>query len=429
MYDFIGIGIGPYNLSLAALTEDIHDLQAIFFDQTPKMEWHPGMLIEGTDLQVPFLADLVTFADPTNRFSYLNYLYQQRRLYQFFFFHKMEVPRKEYNDYLQWVTNQLDGLHFGKKVIDVTDQGDHYNVFVRNIEMDTVEIYHSRHIVMATGEEPLTFDNMAEFPNEDVLHTSRYLYEKEALMKANHITIIGSGQSAAEIFYDLLEERKNQSFHLAWLTRSEGIFQLEAAKLGQEFFSPNYVEYFHSLPLQARKQALQTLSPLRKGIDYSTLNGIYQLLYHYSIGGKDPNVTIQPLTEVIDGYKRNDGYGLRCHQWQSEQIFDFHTEKIILATGYRPHIPDWFMKRFKDKIMWEDNDDLLISKQYALSFKDQRTHRFYIVTNLENSHGTAATNLGLAVQRNMEIINDLLGEEYFTTDGSYIFQQFRPSQS
>ncbi|WP_079709031.1 lysine N(6)-hydroxylase/L-ornithine N(5)-oxygenase family protein [Paraliobacillus ryukyuensis] len=425
-YDVIGIGIGPFNLSLAALTEKMDDLACIFFDDTPQMEWHPGMLIEGTDLQVPFLADLVSFADPTNYYSYLNYLHIHKRLFPFYFFHKMEVPRKEYNHYLQWAANNISGLHFGKEVIDVMDKQDHYQVFVHNKQTNTTEAYFAKHLVMATGTKPLVLDNMKGFPNEDVLHTSRYLHEKETLIKAKDITLVGSGQSAAEIFYDLLEEKKEKDFQLTWLTRSEGIFQLEAAKLGQEFFSPDYVDYFHELPLNKRKQTLDTLDPLRKGIDYQTLNGIYRLLYHFSIGKRSPEVTIQPLTEIKAIKHHKESYQLECHQWQADLSFTHHTDKVILATGYQPNIPSWFINRFKDSINWEDDKLYQVDRNYALSFKDNRKHHVYVATNLEHSHGTAATNLGLAVQRNMEIINDITNEERFDTSDSFIFQQFKP---
>lgn len=430
IYDFIGIGVGPYNLSLAALTEDMEDIDRIFFDQTPKMEWHPGMLIEGTDLQVPFMADLVTFADPTSRFSYLNYLKEHDRLYKFFFFKKLEVPRNEYNDYLQWATDQISGVYFGKKVVDMVDhsddQGAYYELVILDMDTHKTERYYAKHVVMATGSEPFLLDNMQGFPNEDVIHTSRYLYEKEALMKSDHITIVGSGQSAAEIFYDLLEERENYEFHLSWLTRSEGIFQLEAAKIGQEFFSPDYIDYFHQLPLDKRKEALDTLDPLRHGIDISTLNGIYDMLYHYSVGEEDPKITIQPLTEVNNIEKHDQGYLLKCQQWQEETAFVYQTEKVIVATGYKPNIPEWFLERYKDEIVWEDEHLFKVKRNYELTFKEPKANKFYIVTNLEHSHGTAATNLGLAVQRNMEIINDLTGEERFKLKKPQTFQRFAP---
>ncbi|MDV2583285.1 lysine N(6)-hydroxylase/L-ornithine N(5)-oxygenase family protein [Alkalibacillus haloalkaliphilus] len=431
LYTFVGIGIGPYNLGLAALTEDLNDVDRVFFDQTPKMDWHPGMLIEGADLQVPFLADLITFADPKSRYTFLNYLHEHGRLYKFFFFQKLEIPRQEYNDYLQWATDQISGLYFGHRVVDVIEHQDtetpHYEVVVEDQETKEVSSYYAKHVVMATGSEPFVLESTEGLPEEDVLHTSRYLYHKDELLNSNHITVVGSGQSAAEVFYDLLEERENKEFHITWFTRSKGIFQLESAKMGQEYFSPNYVDYFHQLSFKKRQETLDTLDPLRNGVDESTLEGIYDMLYHYSIGEQDPKVTIQPLTEVNGIEQKGQRYELNCEQWQQEESFNYETEKVVLATGYKPNIPDWFMNRFENKIKWEQKEDYLfdISRRYRLKFKDERQNQFYMVTNLEHSHGTAATNLGLAIQRNMEIINDMLGEEVYQAQGHSIFQQFK----
>ncbi|MGL5071521.1 MAG: SidA/IucD/PvdA family monooxygenase, partial [Aeromonas salmonicida] len=79
--DLTGIGIGPFNLGLAALLSRHSEVTGVFLERKPAFRWHEGLLLPGTTLQVPFLADLVTLADPTHPLSYLNYLHQQDRLY------------------------------------------------------------------------------------------------------------------------------------------------------------------------------------------------------------------------------------------------------------------------------------------------------------------------------------------------------------
>ena len=82
-HDVIGIGLGPFNLGLAALLDGVDGVSATFFDARPDFSWHPGLLLDGASLQVPFLADLVTLADPTSPHSFLNYLHTHDRLYKF----------------------------------------------------------------------------------------------------------------------------------------------------------------------------------------------------------------------------------------------------------------------------------------------------------------------------------------------------------
>ena len=80
-YDFIGIGIGPFNLGLACLSEPLDDVDALFFDENDDFAWHHGMMLDDATIQVPFLADMVSMADPTSRYSFLNWLKQTGRLY------------------------------------------------------------------------------------------------------------------------------------------------------------------------------------------------------------------------------------------------------------------------------------------------------------------------------------------------------------
>lgn len=427
IYDVIGVGIGPFNLGLAALIDQVEGMESIFFEKKEAFNWHPGMLIDGTDLQVPFLADLVTLADPKSPYSFLNYLHHHNRLYPFFFFKRMDIPRKEYNDYAQWVTSKLSRCQFGKEVVNVVShQSDDpfYEVTVKNINGQE-NVYLSKHIVLGTGSVPNVPGSFGTFPETDVLHSSAYLFHEKELKRAGSITVIGSGQSAAEVFQDLLEDQLYGKYQINWFTRSSGFFQLESAKLGQEFFSPDYVEYFHHLSFKKRKEALPTLSQIRKGIDPETLKGIYELLYHRSIGGENPPVTIQPLTELKDISRNVDkkSYRLRCKQWQEEEDFTFESEKVVLATGYQPHLPEWF-DHFKDEIQWEDEDHYKVTADYQLKFKDERQNHIFTLTNLVHSHGTGATNLALSVSRNQKIINTIVGKEVYPVSRNEVFQQF-----
>ncbi|MCF6139266.1 lysine N(6)-hydroxylase/L-ornithine N(5)-oxygenase family protein [Pseudalkalibacillus berkeleyi] len=433
MYDVIGVGIGPFNLGLAALADQVDGMDALFFDQSAKFEWHPGMLIEGSDLQVPFLADLVTLADPTNPHSFLNYLHANNRLYKFYFFNRFDIPRREYSDYAAWVASRLDNCSFGKRVIDVKynaqESEAYYEVVVHDIETQAVEHFFSKHIVMGTGSVPLVPMETEGCSTEDVFHSSQFRFYEEEAKRSNSITVIGSGQSAAEVFYELLADQHQYRYDLTWYTRSVGFLQLESAKLGQEVFSPDYVSYFHELSFEDRKNALSTLGQLRKGIDPETLKKIYDLLYHRSVDQQTRNVTIQPLTEVqkIQNAENESGYQLSCHQWQKGESFRHHSEKVVLATGYKPHIPKWFEK-FNDQIEWEDEKRYKVSIDYRLQFKNQRNNHIFTLTNLEHSHGAGATNLGLSVYRNQQIINTICGEEVYPITQETVFQQFEENE-
>ena len=97
IYDFVAIGLGPFNLSLACLSAPLPGVRALFLDKKPGFDWHPGMLIEASTLQNPFLADLVSLADPRSEYSYLNYCKQTGRIYSYYMRENHYLTRAEYN--------------------------------------------------------------------------------------------------------------------------------------------------------------------------------------------------------------------------------------------------------------------------------------------------------------------------------------------
>ena len=143
----IGVGLGPFNLGLAALL-DRTDVDAVFFDDKPEFAWHPGLMLPGAEIQVPFLADLVTLADPTSPHSFLNYLHEQGRLYRFYFHERFHVLRAEYEAYCRWVAARLPGCRFSHRVDAIRPVEGGWAVWARGTE------YRARQVVLGVGCVP-----------------------------------------------------------------------------------------------------------------------------------------------------------------------------------------------------------------------------------------------------------------------------------
>ncbi|HEY0364904.1 MAG TPA: SidA/IucD/PvdA family monooxygenase, partial [Pyrinomonadaceae bacterium] len=101
--DVAGVGIGPFNLSVAALLDPLRQLDARFFEREQEFQWHPGLMFPEANIQVSFLKDLVTPACPTSYYSFLNFLFVTKRLYRFINANYSRVTRVEFNQYLRWV--------------------------------------------------------------------------------------------------------------------------------------------------------------------------------------------------------------------------------------------------------------------------------------------------------------------------------------
>ena len=64
--------------------------------------------------------------------------------------------------------------------------------------------YRARHLVLGTGTPPYLPGRLRGTCGGDVIHNAQYLEHRAALRAKRSITIVGSGQSAAEIYHDLL---------------------------------------------------------------------------------------------------------------------------------------------------------------------------------------------------------------------------------
>lgn len=278
--DFIAIGVGPFNLGLACLSEPIEDLNGVFLDKKEKFDWHPGMLLEDTTLQVPFMADLVTLADPTNPFSFLNYIKEQGRIYSFYIRENFLLLRNEYNHYCQWVISKLSNIYFNTEVTNIDyDQKDGiYVVTSVCTKTQEIKIYKAKKLVLGTGTQPYT-PACCKKLKDIAVHSSQYLPNKEQLQNKKRITVLGSGQSAAEIFFDLLQEIDTKGYELNWITRSPRFFPLEYAKLTLEMTSPEYVDYFYNLPASKRDALIKNQKHLYKGINQDLIGAIHDTLY------------------------------------------------------------------------------------------------------------------------------------------------------
>ncbi|MGY1422637.1 lysine N(6)-hydroxylase/L-ornithine N(5)-oxygenase family protein [Bacillus cereus] len=429
IHDLIGIGIGPFNLGLAALIKGKTKINSVFFEQKQEFQWHEGMLIEGSTLQVPFLADLVSMIDPTSPYSFLNYLNEQKRLYNFYFLEKFHIPRREYNKYCQWASGKLDNCRFGTKVEKVAkvllNGQSVFKVIVKNLNSNTTEIYHAKHIVIGIGSQPFVPEEFSELLGTKVFHSSNFLKNKEIFNRAKAVTVVGSGQSAAEVFYELLKEQENTPYRLNWYTRSKGFFPMEYSKLGLEYFSPDYIEYFYNLPQSKKDKILPKQGLLYKGISFDTIAEIYDLLYEKSIDKKIDNVHLQPLVEVKQIIKCSDEdeYEIKCFQWEEGKIFTDKSEVIVLATGYKQSTYS-FLSPIEDLINYDEQNRFKINRDYSIQLNNKDENKIFVQNGELHTHGIGAPDLGLGAYRNAVIINTLLNKIIYPVGEKNIFQSF-----
>ncbi|MFJ9146840.1 lysine N(6)-hydroxylase/L-ornithine N(5)-oxygenase family protein [Streptomyces sp. NPDC102270] len=412
-YDFVGIGLGPFNLGLACLTEPIPELDGIFLDSKPDFEWHAGMFLDGAHLQTPFMSDLVTLADPTSPYSFLNYLKEKGRLYSFYIRENFYPLRVEYDDYCRWAANKLSNVRFDTTVTEVTYENELYVV-----KTAAGEEFRARHLVLGTGTPPY-IPEACQGLGGDFIHNSRYVQHRSELVKKESITLVGSGQSAAEIYYDLLGEIDVHGYRLNWVTRSPRFFPLEYTKLTLEMTSPEYIDYYRELPEATRYRLTAEQKGLFKGIDGDLINEIFDLLYQKNLGGPVPT-RLLTNSSLHSARHENGTYTLAFRQEEQEKDFEIESQGLVLATGYKYAEPD-FLTPVKDRLVYDSHGNFDVSRTYAIDV----TGRGVFLQNAGvHTHSITSPDLGMGAYRNSCIIRELLGTEYYPVEKTIAFQEF-----
>lgn len=432
IYDFAAIGIGPFNLGLACLSVPIDKLNGIFLDRRSAFNWHPGLLLEDAHLQTPFMSDLVTLADPTSPFSFLNYIKQQGRIYSFYIRENFFLLRNEYNQYCQWATSKLDNLHFNTEVsyVDYDAPRQCYVVHCHSTVDCSRKTYLARKLVLGTGPRPYVprccEDWLTKTSPMPMIHASDYLQRKLSLQQQKSITVVGSGQSAAEIFLDLLQDIEKFGYELSWITRSPRYFPLEYTKLTLEMTSPEYVDYFYQLSESTRDRLNREHTHLAKGINGHTINAIFDRLYtkrltHDLQVNLLTNSDLQNVTCAHD----SDNYLLQFYQSEQAQHYLHTSQAVVLATGYAYDVPN-FLEGIRHRIRWNQQGQYGVGRYYTIDLQDRE---IFVQNAEQHTHGFVTPDLGMACYRNSHIIRQLLGYEYYPIEKQIAFQTFAPDQA
>jgi lysine N6-hydroxylase len=421
IFDFTGVGLGPFNLGLACLTQPISKLKSIFLDRNPEFNWHSGMLLENATLQTPFMGDLVTLADPTSPFTFLNYAKEQGKIYSFYTREDFFLLRNEYNLYCRWAAAKLDNLRFGHAVKDARyDEASKLYILTVADRAGEIKTVRSRKLVVGTGSSP-SIPSCCNSAAKHLTHSSQYLADKKKIQARKSIVIVGSGQSAAEIYYDLLSEIDMHGYSVDWVTRSQRFFPLDLTKLNLEMTSPDYARYFHNLPEATRDGVLKEQATLFKGINASLLKDIYDLLYRKSLKST-VETNLIPSSELVELRHSavHQTFSLEFRHREQDLPFTRKADAVILATGYDYKEPE-FLGGINERLKRDGKGRLDVAANYAVDHDRQDI----FVQNLNiHTHGFVAPDLGMACLRNATILRAIAGYEVYPVEEDTTFQTF-----
>ncbi|AUS77589.1 lysine 6-monooxygenase [Actinoalloteichus sp. AHMU CJ021] len=424
--DLLAVGCGPFNLGLAALASTVHDLDLVVCEEHDELSWHPGLMFDDALLQVSFLADLVTLVDPGHPLSFLHYLRDRGRLYRFYVRERFHPTRLEYQDYLRWAADRLPAVRFGHRVETVTWDGrsGRFAVDVRDTSGTTTTVL-ARDLVLGIGTEPSIPPALAGLPAERLVHSGDYLRRATAVDQAGRVTVVGSGQSGAEVTLDLLR-RATEAPAVSWLTRTPVFAPLDYSKLVLEMTTPDYVRYFHGLDGAVRDTLVAEQWRHYKGISESTLEELHDALYRRQLRPGSADVELRAGVAVLGAEEDpSGGVVLTCHHADTGREFRHRTDLVVAATGYR-HRPPSLLDPLTPAIRTDHADRPVVRLDHSVELAPHVTGRVFVSNADLHSHGVAAPDLGIGAVRNATILNAVTGRECYPPPRDTAFTRFAP---
>ncbi|HHT0593392.1 TPA: lysine N(6)-hydroxylase/L-ornithine N(5)-oxygenase family protein [Legionella anisa] len=405
--DLLGVGAGPFNLSVAALLSSVKKISSVFFEQNEDVIWHPGMLFPNAEIQVSYLNDLVTLVDPTNAYSFIAYLAKHKRLYRFINAQFKHVLRAEFSQYLNWVSRSLPNLLFNEKVEEVSFDKSY---FVMQTSQRKIK---GKHLILGNGLSVKVPACVKPYLGKNVLHNKNFLLNP-INWRGKKVAIIGGGQSGAEIVQHILSSEQLPS-ELNWISKRSQLLPMDTSPFVSELFTPKYAEFFFHVPEKEKAFLLQEQLLASDGISSHLLQAIYQKLYSLELlEHKHKFFKFLPdheLTSMNSGLGR---YQLILTELSTMSKRVISADIVILCTGYQWEFPA-YLSPLSEKIPL-NNGAFCVNQDFSIVWEGPKQHRMYVQNAARNSYGIAEPNLNIMAWRSAKIINSVAQSSIYELD-------------
>ncbi|WP_052397097.1 lysine N(6)-hydroxylase/L-ornithine N(5)-oxygenase family protein [Streptomyces sp. NRRL F-5123] len=405
-FDFIGIGVGPANLSLAALAHSQSELTGCFLDSKPEFAWHPGIMLPESRLNVSVFKDLATMVDPTNEFTFLNFLASTGRIYRALEANGLGCSRQEFEQYYRWAAGRLPTIRWGHTVKSLSPVGDRFEV-----TCDNGETFSTGTVVLGSGHNP-------RLPDFAVLHRgSRVLHSGEIStvapdVRGKRVMVVGAGQSGAEVVNYLLSDDAALPAELTWVSSRTGFLPLDDSPFTNEWYAPPYVDYFYGLPAERRTQLLREQVLSSDGVSEELLHQIYKRLYHLD------HVMSRPVRHRLVANRRVTG----LDRDGDDVVVDLHDQDgggrertpadvVVFATGYESELPE-YAQPLAERLLGGDGRPV-VRRDYSLDWDGPAGLRIFVQNLADHTHGINDRLLSLMAWRSAHILNGIAGREVF----------------
>jgi L-ornithine N5-monooxygenase len=418
LIDLVGVGFGPANLALAISLEDEHSpligsgWRYRFFERQETATWHPGMLLPETTLQTSFLKDLVTLRNPCSRFSFLNYLHVHGRLHKFVNLRTFYPTRIEYEDYLRWAAGQLrHRVEYGATVRAIRPGPSDPDGTIPTLRVEVEgacsglreQLAHA--VVLGVGRAPELPPGIDLRSGTRVFHSADFLTriccEFGDTDRRYSFAVVGSGQSAAEIFQFLLVRYRRSD--VTAILRQWAYKQADSSEFINELYEPATTDFVYG----TRTASKTLLIDRYRDTNYSVVDGplistIYRTIYELELQ-EERRARFVRLHDVEGCREHADGAELLLRDLTTDARSHLCVDAVVFATGYTDGPARGLLDGVSDLLRRDDLGGYVIGRDYRLDTDPRLRARIFVQGMAERTHGLSDSVLSILAVRAGEI--------------------------
>jgi L-ornithine N5-monooxygenase len=421
VHDLVGVGFGPANMALGVLLQEEQEEggphpSRLFLEARGEPCWHPGMLLDGSLIQITVLKDLALVRNPRSRFTFLNYLHENGRLFEFLNLRDLFPSRYEFNDYLRWVGNQLgDVVRCGRRVTHVAPVGDGAGgVDLLEVTAETAdggeERFRARNLVVATGGTPWVPEGVELSRDGRVFHASEFLHRLERdypdRSAPYRFAVVGAGQSGAELFHYLVTRYPKAD--VTAVVRGHGYKPVDESDFTNEVFFPEKVDFLYGLPEEKRRRVVASYRDVNYAVvDAPLIKKIYRLLYDERVEGRD-RARLRPYLEVRSVRDEAGSAVLELEHVLTGEPVRLEADAAVMCTGFRWSTRHPLLENIAPWLATGADGEYRVERDYGIApAREGFRPRVYLQGYCEATHGISETVLSLLPMRARDIARSL----------------------
>lgn len=412
IYDFIAVGAGPANLSLAIQATEAEDGRAdrwLILEKEREVRWHPGMILPGSRLDTHFVKDLITLTNPTSRFTFLNYLHDQGKIEDFLNCGNTSPFRADFDRYIQWVAMRLgDRISNSTEVVsvDIDENGD-YLVHAATAAGEA-KIYRTRNVVVGVGFKPKAIGGL-DLDHPRVLHSSDFLCKigrTENFDVPGSVLVVGGGQSAAELLNHL---HVSTPHSVTGIVSDFGLMTKEGTAFINESYNGRFVDRFHDMTPAMREWFVAQRRNMNYGVvDSSLIDELYNNCY-YSANFEDRGIEFLQFSKVAGATTADDGVTVRVENRETGEAYDRRFDYVVLACGYDATYPFRLLRNINTHQDALSLSRPVVNRDYSVEQGDNSPTigKVYLNGGVSYSHGPAGDVLSVIAYRARDILTSI----------------------